>query len=931
MVVLLLMSRPQSSQLLTPLLQEVVSLYADADVSSGLATVQIDASNNEIAFDWQDITLFSREAGMQMTVKSVMLKARYRWSLLKPFALHSIALDRPHLTLSPVTQTAQKSAAFHPEKLIARLERFLSMPLVEAVLYDGVVESAAGSIRGVTLKYGVMEAHSTLNGGGEIVTKEHTVPLLIAGQGTLTQAGLERFDLTVNSRDVSSLMQGLTQASMKISLRPAQQQLVLEEFSTTLENVAVKVNATLQWQEHTATLDGVIAAQNLDIKTALKYWPVGLANGAKAWVSENIKQGIVPNGTIAVALEMPAFLPQNLKLKKLQGKAAFRNITAQYFAKAPLFQNTQGEILFDDTSITANITRATLNSLPVNKAQVVITNLDTDLPQLKLDATITGLLARQMELALPFPAVKRNITTNTKTEVFGTGTTRVKVDFPLQNEILNEDINFDIKGKFTDVSLPLPRVNVPATESAATLTINNDTAKMAVKGKLVGLPAVWEWTGYLKESAPMAETAVVTFTPNFTDLKDMGGDGFGTGDFTAKLTYQRPAKGDGTVDILADFTAAKLTPPVIAWEKPAGTKATLAMTLPVKNYSVNSITDLQFKVNNVLAVQGNARLAASGKVADGYSIVLKKFSLGETIFTGAIQKNRDAASIIAAVPSLRLQSLSGGGKGSEDDTVLFQWSEQVPVNVALTFGKIIVGGQTTSLLNTNIQATLRDKKIITASVTGSVQGRQGDTPFSMTIDKARGGLRAFNASTDNMGELLQALDVYSNMRNGVLRVTGSLNERSQLDSKIKITDFSVVRAPILAKILNVASITAPLQLLQNKGIVFNKTLINMRKQGDSITLTDGRLAGESIGLTVEGSINMADNTLDLNGTVLPFYMINNIFANIPLLGDLLTNNKKEGLIALRYSVRGDQEDPDVMVNPLSVLTPGVLRRFFDVF
>jgi hypothetical protein len=175
------------------------------------------------------------------------------------------------------------------------------------------------------------------------------------------------------------------------------------------------------------------------------------------------------------------------------------------------------------------------------------------------------------------------------------------------------------------------------------------------------------------------------------------------------------------------------------------------------------------------------------------------------------------------------------------------------------------------------------------------------------------------------------LDVYSNMRNGVLRVTGSLNERSQLDAKIKITDFSVVRAPILAKILNVASITAPLQLLQNKGIVFNKTIVNMRKDGDIITLAEGRLAGESIGLTVEGSINMAQNTLDLTGTVLPFYMINNIFANIPLLGDLLTNNKKEGLIALRYSVRGNQDDPDVMVNPLSVLTPGFLRQFFDVF
>jgi hypothetical protein len=323
--------------------------------------------------------------------------------------------------------------------------------------------------------------------------------------------------------------------------------------------------------------------------------------------------------------------------------------------------------------------------------------------------------------------------------------------------------------------------------------------------------------------------------------------------------------------------------------------------------------------------------AKSGKVADGYRIELKKFALGDTIFTGTIEKNQQRASVVATVPSLQLKSLSGGGKRSEDDTLLFQWSTKMPVHVALSFDKITVGAQTTPLLNTRIAAILRDKKITTGSVQGRVKGGQGDTPFSVKIDEATGGVRRLNAHTDNVGELLQALDIYPNMRKGILRITGTLNDQSHLESTIKITDFSVVRAPILAKILNVASITAPLQLLQNKGIVFDKTVIDVRKDGDVITLSEGRLAGESIGLTVAGTVNMVDNTLNLNGTVLPFYMLNNIFANIPLVGNLLTNNKKEGLIALRYSVRGVQENPDVMVNPLSVLTPGFLRQFFDVF
>jgi hypothetical protein len=63
----------------------------------------------------------------------------------------------------------------------------------------------------------------------------------------------------------------------------------------------------------------------------------------------------------------------------------------------------------------------------------------------------------------------------------------------------------------------------------------------------------------------------------------------------------------------------------------------------------------------------------------------------------------------------------------------------------------------------------------------------------------------------------------------------------------------------------------------------------------------------------------------------PAYALNSLPGRIPLLGRLFTAEKGGGLIAADVHVRGKLDDPSIMVNPLSVLTPGFLRRIFRIF
>ena len=55
-----------------------------------------------------------------------------------------------------------------------------------------------------------------------------------------------------------------------------------------------------------------------------------------------------------------------------------------------------------------------------------------------------------------------------------------------------------------------------------------------------------------------------------------------------------------------------------------------------------------------------------------------------------------------------------------------------------------------------------------------------------------------------------------------------------------------------------------------------------------------------------------------------------LLGHIPLIGDVFTGGG-DGVFAATYKVDGAVDDPRVVVNPLTVLTPGFTRRIVNGF
>ena len=55
------------------------------------------------------------------------------------------------------------------------------------------------------------------------------------------------------------------------------------------------------------------------------------------------------------------------------------------------------------------------------------------------------------------------------------------------------------------------------------------------------------------------------------------------------------------------------------------------------------------------------------------------------------------------------------------------------------------------------------------------------------------------------------------------------------------------------------------------------------------------------------------------------------FKNVPFLSELFGKNVEESLLAADFKVKKNGNKTDFIFNPLSILTPGKTRNFFDIW
>jgi len=84
------------------------------------------------------------------------------------------------------------------------------------------------------------------------------------------------------------------------------------------------------------------------------------------------------------------------------------------------------------------------------------------------------------------------------------------------------------------------------------------------------------------------------------------------------------------------------------------------------------------------------------------------------------------------------------------------------------------------------------------------------------------------------------------------------------------------------------------------------------------------------GATLRGKVDFRAQVMDVGGTYVGGTGIMQVIASIPLLGPILTGPRGEGVFGITFAIKGSMANPQVVVNPLALLTPGIFREIFQM-
>ena len=723
-------------------------------------------------------------------------------------------------------------------------------------------------------------------------------------------------------------------ATISASYDPAAARLTLHKLALDLSGPSATVSGTISglgpdWLLRGTPPAGVELAVAVDAEvTAMpandlaRFWPPALAHNARTWVTANIRDGIVDETHLATKLRVVAADLAVVGIDTFGGSMRMRGLTVDYKHPLPPVLKVDGSATFDQTHMELMPTSGVLKGQRITGGKIVITDLEKVDQYIDIKLDVTGPLRDALEVIDSKPLQYAREVGIDPAAVDGMADGRLAFKFMLDHRTTMDDVELAVRAQVTGAAIR--QVVFQQDLDQGSLQLRLDRGQMQVEGtaRLGGVPAVISWLQYFKPRDGVRSRYTAR-----GELDDAARRRFGlafsenmvSGPVTADVTLTSFASKRGDAVIALDLGKAVLSAPDLNWSKPSGVPATGRLALDLVADHLSGIRDATIQGKGI-----DLRMSAAFNPTDHnlQQVDLKKLTLGSTDVTGTVARGPEGgwrANLVGASLDVTafLDGVTKPGPPRHDDP---------PLVIDARFGRVLFGPNREAR---NVVAQLYSDGAHWQSIrldlapfgSGALRLRFGET----------GGARPFDFSTTDLGATLRLLDISDHVTGGRLSATGEAQDVGAarvFSGRLDGADYKIVRAPVMAKLLSVASFTSIASLLSGEGIPFTRLTGDFTAQDGRVTVKQGRAYGGALGINASGTVDLGQSTLDLDGTLVPAYMLNNILGNIPLIGNFLLGGEGQGLFAAAFRVNGPLGDPSITVNPLSALAPGMLRKLF---
>ncbi|MFC3180318.1 YhdP family protein [Cypionkella sinensis] len=652
-----------------------------------------------------------------------------------------------------------------------------------------------------------------------------------------------------------------------------------------------------------ASVDLVLNEIQHDRLVAL--WPVTLLPNTRLWVDKNVLSGSLTDVRAALRIA-PGAAP------RLHLGYNFNDADVRFLATLPPIKAGDGYATVDGQTYTMVLARGTVT--PPEGGQINVAGSVFAIPDVTQKPAIAEItLKTQSSLTAALSLLDQPpfhfMTKADQPVTLGEGRAQIETHLrlPLQKKIALKDVAYQVAGTVSGFS---SATVVPGRKIAAdSLAVSADTKGLTIAGagQIGAVPfdvTYRQGFGLDQRGRARIEGAVTLSQATASEfglgLPDGMVSGQGRGQVKIDLVRGQP----GHLSLVSDLAGIGLTIPEVGWSKPKTAKGTLT---------------------------AEVRL---GKPPLVESIALKAAGLDAT---GSVTMKAGGGLDVAAFNRVRLGDwldapleIKGRGQGKPVGLALTGGSVDMrkmpPASARKSSGKS--GGSPLSLRLERLQVSesialtaFRGDFSLAGGLNGNfIAGINGKAQVKGTVVPARNGT-AVRLLSDDAGAVMAAAGIFASGRGGSLDVT--LQPRAEpgsYDGLVRMGALRVRNTNVLAELLNAISVVGILEQLNGEGLLFNDVEAGFLLTPNAVQVRYGSAIGASLGVSMAGVYKSSSAELFMQGTISPIYMLNGI-------GAMLTR-RGEGLFGFNYELKGTAANPQVSVNPLSILTPGMFREIF---
>jgi hypothetical protein len=660
-----------------------------------------------------------------------------------------------------------------------------------------------------------------------------------------------------------------------------------------------------------------IAADAVDAGWAPRLWPAGVAAGARDWVTANITRGRISRLDLALDVTRAELAAGVLPADALAGEARIDDAKIHYLRPMPPVTGADATARFDGERVVFAITRGIAADVEVTGGEVVISDLaGPDIVE-RLEVRLDGRGSVPAILALtdhePLALASRKDLPVAGSA--GSGRFDLRVGLPLLRDLPLDAVSLELDGRFDDVTLPGLAAGRDLSDAEMTLEATVDRVEASGRGRVAGVPLELDFEATGAREVLRARGEV--------EAAQLGALGAPPLPFGGTVGIDATVTSDGGAErseLRLDVGSAEVEVPRLAVWKPAGVPGSVELMVIERGGAV-AVERLAIEWPGA-AIVGAAELDAGGRLQ---TVTLDPLSLAGTELrvTGARADGTLALEIQG--PRLDLDPFAAGGGNDAGGTVGSDtWSAQTPVTIDFAVDEVVTGG--TGAL-TGVGGRLRADRRGLSELRLTADIRPGAGTMDLQLAPSDADERITLTTTD-LGGLTAALGLTDALRGGRFHFAGRLTARRpepRVTGEITAGDFVVGGAPPIVRLLAAAPETAD---LAEDDLAVSRFTSPIVLSGETVTLDDALLIASNLALRAAGEVDFAGQRLDLTGSLAPVQGLNRFIGDLPLIGALLQGAKKAGAFALSFTARGPWADPRVEVNPLSVVTPGVLQDLF---